>query len=294
MPARIELPDGIELHCVDEGNGPPLLLLHGGMGDLDSWAAQRAAFKARYRVVAFSRRHSSPNRNPPPVAHSIDIDVADLQAVMQRLQTGPAHLVGTSSGASLALAFALRYRAQVRSLVLAEPPLHRWACRTPEGEGLFTAFIDAAWHPAAEAFAQDDDRRALQLLTDGIWGQALFDTLPPQRIAHALRNAAAMKAQLQAPQPFHDVSRRAVAQLVLPVLLVNGSRCSALHRCVVDELALVLPSARRAVIAGAAHGAPIEQPRRFNSAVLAFLDGVDIAPRGAGRVRSRRTTAQSE
>lgn len=278
VPARIELPSGVELHCLDEGNGPPLLLLHGGMGDLDSWAAQRAAFKSRYRVVAFSRRHSSPNRNPPPVGHSIDVDIADLHALMGRLQTGPAHLVGTSYGASVALAFALRHRAQARSLVLAEPPLHRWACRTQEGKALFTAFIDRAWRPAADAFAQGNDRRALQLLTDGIWGRPLFDTLPSRRIAHALRNAAAMKVQLQAPTPFHDVSRSDVAQLAMPVLLVNGALSSALHRCVVDELALVLPAARRAVIEGAAHGSPFERPRRFNEAVLAFLDWADRVP----------------
>lgn len=275
---RIELPTGIELHCVDEGHGPPLLLLHGGMGDLNSWAAQRTAFRSRYRIVAFSRRHSSPNRNPPPVEHSVDVDIADLHAVMYRLQTGPAHLVGTSYGASVALAFALRHPAQVRSLVLAEPPLHRWACRTPEGRELFTAFIEEVWCPAADAFATGNDRHALQLLTDGIWGRPIFDTLPPHRVAQSLRNAAAMRAQLQAPRPFHDVSHRDVAQLALPVLLVNGDLSSALHRCVVDELARALPAARRVVIEGAAHGSPFERPSQFNEALSTFLDCVDCNP----------------
>ncbi len=174
--------------------------------------------------------------------------------------------------------FALRHGAQVASLVLAEPPLHGWACRTAEGQALFDAFIDQAWRPAAEAFAQGEHRRALQLLSDGMWGHPIFDTWPAARVDSALCNAAAMQAQLRSAAPFADLPRHAVARLAMPVLLLGGSATSALHRCVLDELAHELPAARRVVIDGAGHASAVERPRAFNAALQTFLRSVAVAP----------------
>lgn len=271
-PARVQLPDGAELHFIERGSGPPVLLLHGGMGDCQSWPAQMHALAPSYRVIAFSRRHSSPNENRAhAAAHSIEIDIQDLEAFLLVLNIGPAHFVGTSYGALVALAFALRRPDKVLSLVLAEPPLHRWACRTPDGTALHDAFMAEVWCPASQAFARGCDRLALQLLTDGIWGRPVFDTLSPQRLAAALRNAGSMKAQMRSPTPFHDLPRSQVAQLDNPTLLVNGSQASALHRRVVEELDGVMQRSRRAVIEGAGHGSPFEKPHAFNAALLGFL-----------------------
>lgn len=274
VPACVRLPNRIELHFIEKGRGQPVLLLHGGMGDCRLWSSQMTALAQRFRVIAYSRRFSSPNRNPALQAgYSIDIDVEDLMAFERMLQIGPAHLVGTSYGALVALAYALQHRGKVQSLVLAEPPLHRWACRTPAGTSLYAAFMQGVWLPAAEAFDRREERRALKLLADGIWGRPIFDSLPPQRLAAALRNVGSMKALTQSLDPFPDLPRAAVAGIAIPTLLVNGEHASALHMRVIEELAGVLPRSERAVIRGAGHGSPLENPDGFNDAVLGFLAG---------------------
>lgn len=269
---KVLLADTVELHCIDQGIGSPIILLHGGMGDAGSWAHQMRTLSTRHRVIAYSRRHSSPNRNPAPEGtHCIDKDVEDLLALQDVLRTGPAHLVGTSYGALVALAFAVRHPGEVRSLVLAEPPLHRWASATASGRQLYESFMAQAWQPAVEAFAHGSEKQAMRLLVDGMWGRPVFDTWPRDRIDAAMRNAAAMKALAQGRDPFGDIERAAVARLTMPVLLVHGEHTSALHRRVMSELASVMHGAERVEIASAGHGAANECPGQFDAAVVRFL-----------------------
>jgi pimeloyl-ACP methyl ester carboxylesterase len=49
----------------------------------------------------------------------------DLLALLRKLDASPAHLVGNSSGAYIALVFAMQHPEAVRSLVLGEPPCSR-------------------------------------------------------------------------------------------------------------------------------------------------------------------------
>jgi pimeloyl-ACP methyl ester carboxylesterase len=204
----------------------------------------------------------------------IDDDIDDLLALQAELNASPAHLLGTSYGALLALAVALRAPDKVASLVLAEPPLHRWACATEAGERLYAAFIDGVWRAAAEAFGLGLQRRAMQLLTDGMWGRPMFGSWPDERIEAVMRNAAAMKALAQSHDPFPEVERSAVACLTMPTLLLQGENTSALHRQVMNELGNVMRGVTRAEIPFAGHGSPNENPDDFNEVVILFLDSL--------------------
>lgn len=280
---HVTVANGVELHYVEQGDGPPLMLLHGGMGDAGSWAHQLRTLSKHHRVIAYSRRYSSPNRNAESDAgHAIRHDVEDLLTLQDALSTGPAHLVGTSYGALVALAFALQHADRALSLVLAEPPLHGWVGATPDGRALYDAFIEQVWRPAAAAFGLGLERRAMQLLVDGMWGRPVFVDLPPHRIEAAMRNTRAMRALTLSADPFPDLPRSEVACLAVPVLLVQGEHASALHRRVMVELAGVLRRPMQVQIPCAGHGSPSENPEVFDAAVLAFLESA-CDPRAASR-----------
>jgi pimeloyl-ACP methyl ester carboxylesterase len=269
---RAQLANGNELHFVEMGCGPTVIFMHGGMGDCRSWGRQLEGFAPHYRAVAYSRRLHSPNRNPVPAIHpSLDDEAADLDSLQRALQTGPAHLVATSYGALVALAFALRHPLQVRSLVLAEPPLHHWAGATLRGRRLLRQFMGRCWWPARCAFDEGNDDQALRLLTDGMWGRPVYDSIPAARRVTAFHNAAAMKLLVGAADPLPDLPRDAVKKLSMSVLLVQGAWASGLHRRGLEELAGVLPNALRVVIESAGHASPSENPLGFNNAVLKFF-----------------------
>jgi pimeloyl-ACP methyl ester carboxylesterase len=271
VPKRI-VANGAEFHYVASGTGEPLILLHGGQGDYRSMAAQAEALSPHYRVIAYSRRFHHPNDNPIPSDYGSGYpDAADLAALVDGLGLGRVHLVGTSAGALTALLFALEHPEKVRSLVLAEPPIHRWARDDAAGRPLYDAFMSGVWSPAGAAFRRGDDVAGMRALVDGFAGAPRFDGLPPAARAVALQNARFFRVATASPDPFPAVDKARVARLRMPVLIVTGERTVPLHRFVNEELAKVLPRAERATIAGAGHGAAREKPREFNAAVLGFL-----------------------
>ena len=58
--------NGVSLAYREVGTGEPLVLVHGGLGDLRSWAAQLEPLGARCRVIAYSRRYARPNEPIAP------------------------------------------------------------------------------------------------------------------------------------------------------------------------------------------------------------------------------------
>jgi pimeloyl-ACP methyl ester carboxylesterase len=272
-PTKVRV-NGVDLHYVERGRGEPLILLHGGQGDYRSWAPQMDEFSRSYRVVAYSRRYNYPNDNPlTPSYRSAYTDAADLAALIRHLKLGRVHLVGASAGALAALVPATERPEMVRSLVLAEPPVHRWARDDPEGSALYREFMGNIWEPAAAAFKAGDDQGAMRILVDGFGGAGRFDRLPPEGRAVAMQNSRFFKAATASAEPFPDLPKGKVTRLGVPVLIVTGENTIRLHKFVNGELARLLPKAERAIIPRAGHGAARENPRAFNEAVSKFLQG---------------------
>ena len=272
-PTRLRV-RGVELHYVERGRGEPLILLHGGQGDYRSWAPQMEAFSERYRVISYSRRYNFPNDNPLTSRYrSAYTDADDLAALIRRLKLGRVHLVGTSAGALAALVLAVEHPGMARSLVLAEPPVHRWAKDDPNGEPLYKEFMAAIWEPAAAAFKAGDDRGAMRVLVDGFGGAGRFDRLPPEAREVAMQNSHFFKVATALADPFPELSKEKVRRLRVPVLIVTGENTIRIHKFVNDELARLLPKAERVTIPEAGHGSARENPRAFNEAALRFLGG---------------------
>ncbi len=90
--------NGVELAYVEQGQGEPVLFVHGGSGDYRAWDQQMDAFGADYRAIALSCRGSWPNAKLiPDESITLDTFVADLAQFIRALDAGPVHLVGHSS-----------------------------------------------------------------------------------------------------------------------------------------------------------------------------------------------------
>lgn len=270
-PSKVRV-NGVDLHYVEQGRGEPLILLHGGQGDYRSWGAQLKEFSRSFRVISYSRRYNFPNENPLTASYrSADSDAEDLAAFIRRLKLGRVHLVGTSAGALAALVLATKHPGMVRSLVLAEPPVHGWAKDDPQGAALYKEFMNAIWEPAGAAFKSGDDEAGMRVLVDGFGGAGRFDRLPPEAKTVAMQNARFFKAATASSDPFPKLSKQKVKRLRVPVLIVTGENTIGIHKFVNGELARLLPKAERAVIPRAGHGSARENPLAFNEAVLNFL-----------------------
>ena len=266
---------GIELHYIKQGQGEPLILLHGGQGDYRSWESLMNLLSPQYQAISYSRRFNYPNNNPITAKyHSAYTEADDLAALIRKLKLGRVHLVGTSIGAFTALALAVKHPEMVRSLVLAEPPVHQWVRDTPNGASAYREFMTTIQEPARAAFKAGDDKTAMKFFVDGIIGAGRFNSLPPEGLASVMHNSRFFKANTLSSDPYPNLSKEKVKRLRIPILIITGENTIRIHKLVNEELVRLLPNAEQAIIPKAGHGSPRENPQAFNAAVLKFLAGL--------------------
>ncbi len=260
---------GVNFHYIEKGQGEPLILLHGGVGDYRAWNAQIEEFSKTYRVISYSRRFHFPNKNPLTAEYrTAKTEAEDLNAFLRKLKLKRVHLVGTSYGAFTGLIFALKHPKMVRSMVLAEPPAHQLIRDLPGGEAVYQDFMNAL-KSVAGSFRQANDREAMSIF-NGILGRK-FDKLPPATIEAIMQNAPAIKALVLSSDPFPKFSKEKIRRLKIPVLIVTGENTVKIHKLVNQELFRLLPNAKESLISNAGHGSPRENPQVFNENVLKFL-----------------------
>ncbi|HXX83279.1 MAG TPA: alpha/beta fold hydrolase [Casimicrobiaceae bacterium] len=107
--------NGIELNVAVEGDGPPLLLVHGFPDDHTVWRKQIPALVAAgYRVIAPDTRGCGDSDAPVGTRHyTIDLLVSDLVALLDTLRIDKVRLVAHDWGAGIAWALAMRHPERV-------------------------------------------------------------------------------------------------------------------------------------------------------------------------------------
>jgi len=251
-----------ELHGPE---GAPVLVLNNGilMNAAASWVAQTDAFASRYRVLQYDCRGQGQSDHPEE-PYAMEQHADDLAALLATLAIPHAHVLGISYGGEIAQAFALKYPAQVESLVLAD---------TVSEVGAELRLIVEGWKAAA--LANDPD---LFFLVTVAWN------FSPAFIA-------ARAAILQAARArYRDLDLAAVARLCDAFLAVNLT--GRLHDIRVPTCIIVgqqdhlkgagyaelihkaIPGSRLKTLPGAGHAVCMESPGAFNAAVLEFLDSL--------------------
>jgi pimeloyl-ACP methyl ester carboxylesterase len=271
-PQRIEI-DGVALHYMTQGSGDPLIFVHGGGNNLWYWRRHLEPFAERWRVVAYSRRYAEPNDNPAlDPSYAAPTDARDLAALLDALEIERAHVVAHSIGAVAALFLATRQPERFRTLVVAEPPVLRWARDLPGGEALWQDFMRRMWLPAGERFEAGDAAGAMRAITDYFVGEGTFDRLSERSRTRVLKGARDWEAFQRSRIPFPDLPREAIRALRSPVLMLSAARTTAIHHLVDDELARLLPDVERVRVADATHDMWLDQPEVCRRAAMGFLE----------------------
>ena len=267
--------NGAELHYVAKGNGPAIVFVHGGLADYREWLPVMEQLKGRFETIAYSRRHSYPNRdNPVNPDHSPISEADDLAALIEELGLKPAHVVGVSYGASTSLFLALRHPLLARSLTIVEPPLVSWLPGIAGGQPVYDDFYGRLVTPVREAFQAGDRDAAFRLTLEYFVGPGALDQVPPEVIANLRLNLRDWEVIFQSRNLLPDIAAADLRKLELPVLMLSGAASYELGKLVDAELERTLPKVRRVLIPEGTHDACVEKPDFCAREIGAFLDGL--------------------
>jgi len=268
--------DGVELAVLDEGEGHPVLLLHGFPDSSRLWRHQVAALSAAgMRAIVPDLRGFGESDKPAAVEeYAVARSVADMVAILDTLAIDRAHVVGHDFGAVVAWVLAALVPERVDHLVVmsvGHPATGR--LRTMEDR-------ERAWYQllfqfpdVAEALLQRDDWKLLRelLREDGDVEQYFDDLSRPGALTAGLNwyranLAPQLELQRRTPPP-------AVAAATLG-LWSSGDNYLTEHRMIRSREHVTGPW-RYERIDDASHWMQLDEPERVNELLLEFLGARD-------------------
>jgi pimeloyl-ACP methyl ester carboxylesterase len=268
MERWVDVPGG-RLFVVDEGAGPPIVLLHPGIGDLRAWDLLAPILVASgYRAIRYDRRgFGRSTTDDVPFSNR-----ADAIAVLDALEVERAVLVGNSAGGQVAFDTAIEHPGRIVAVVGVAAGLGGFEGEPTADEiALFEELErnEEAEDPDVDAVVELD----LRLWVDGP-GQ------PPDRVAPAVRDLVrAMDAPLYGrdrprgrPIVLDPPADARLADLRCPVLAIAGDLDVSDVAQTAHHLAERAPDAGAVILPGVAHVIELEAPEPLARLILTFLE----------------------
>ncbi len=258
-----------DMSYLDLGAGPPLVCIHGSVGDFRSWAPVLGPLTRRHRVIAPSLRHFFPEHwDGRGGDFTIAQHVADMIAFIEGLELGKVDLMGHSRGGHIALRVAQQRPDLLRRLVLAEPggelDASLGAAPPPAGQSMRDRTI-----AAAERIKAGDAEAGLQSFIDGIDGPGAWQRKNPVERQRIRDNAFTLLGQIDEQRPLF--TRADAEEIRLPTLFVGGANTKGNLPVVLRALAAHVAGARTELLAETTHSMMDQSPERFSAVVLDFL-----------------------
>src|SRR5512135_1076345 len=273
--------NGMRFHYQRTGSGPDVVLVHGLTGDLSIWYLCRAmqVLGGSHRVTAYDLRGHGYSDAPPDGYTSAD-HAGDLVALMDQLGIDRASVIGHSFGGVIALHAAVLAAERVEAVVLSDPyfPALRhledvsrwghWRDFRQEAHEAGVELSDEHWYDLGRFFDQVlhlDGERLLR------FRQAVG--LPAlNRLLRLGRTTCGDDSKVEA-----GLTVERIARVDLPVLALYGE--SSPFLATAAYLEAHLSQCRTAIVPGAKHRAPEENPEGFLRLLREFLARL---PRPAG------------
>src|SRR4029077_15128186 len=113
--------NGYDMAYLEVGEGPPLVCVHGTLGDFRTWYAVLGPLSKRHRVVAVSLRHFFPEHwDGVGDDYRMAQHVADVIAFIEQIDPKPVDLMGNPRGGHIAFRVAQQRPDLLRDVVLAD------------------------------------------------------------------------------------------------------------------------------------------------------------------------------
>lgn len=262
--------EGVRVHFVDQGEGAPIVLLHGFAGSSFSWRHVIPLLAANHRVIAvdfpgfgFSDRSTS-------IVLSHQRQAERVAALLDYLGVAQAVVVGHSMGGAIAQRLAIASPARVERLILvaavdaSAPPEWRPRRAWARTAGVASTSVGLKMAPLAAWMSRKSLERIVadrRFVTDDVVRGYVDPLFQPGTVACIVRMAADT-----ANEPAADLSHISV-----PTLVLSGASDPVVAPDTGVRLAAKIARARHVIVPGAGHLLAEEQPEAVVEEILAFL-----------------------
>lgn len=249
--------------------GPPLALVHGSWGDHHGWDQVVPLLASSHRALIYDRRgHGQSER--PSTQGSVAEDVADLAALIEALEIGPAHVIGGSLGATIALRLAIGRPELVQSVAAHEPPLLD-IVRDDPVHGPLTREIKGRIVLVASHLTAGEIEAGTRLFVETVaFGPGAWEQIPREMRQGAMDHAPTFLDETRDPELF-DIDLDALAKVGCPVLLTRSRQSPPWCAPVVARLAAAMPDAETHVFPDAAHDPMRSHPAAYAAVISRFV-----------------------
>jgi pimeloyl-ACP methyl ester carboxylesterase len=271
VPAR----DGVQIYGESTGrdDAVPIVFVHELAGSCRSFDLQVAAWRDKWRCIAFNARGYPPSEVPSSVElYSQGHAAADIGAVFDGFGLKDAHIIGVSMGSASTLQFAIRHPARTRSITLTS---------IGSGSDMKPGEFAANMEVLAELTLKSGMRALAEHYGSTPTRYRLKDKNPPEYknfieqlaagsplgITNTMRGVQQKRAPLYA-------HKEKIAALAVPALVVLGEEDEP---CIKPShfLKETLPGARLEVVPKTGHAVNLEEPALYNRLVMGFIEGVE-------------------
>lgn len=269
--------NGIKICYEIQGEGEPVVLVHGYAANRDSWIAQFGPLSERFKVIRFDLRGTG-NSSRSNIPYSLDMLADDIKGLMDFLKINKASLIGWLLGDMVVGKFALKYPERTNKIILLFTTLS-----TPDEAGpellkeSYLEVLKMLKEDPAKAFYQ----KARFLYTLNFRKQLEAD---PKKKFYGLWSVEDLiKISITNPSEPQDAENLAYAfskerivgnleDIKADTLLVAASHDRLTPKSIMEEISNRIPNSTFKVIEKAGHGAPISRAPEINKLIMDFLE----------------------
>lgn len=254
--------EGLAIHCVQRGEGPHLVLLHGIGGNTKLWRAQLEDLSDSFTVTAWDTPGYGGSDDPDDTNWEMADYAMRLAGLLDQLGIERVHIMGQSWGGILAQEFYRHHPERVRSLILSDTSAGGGAQSPAEREAALQARLTALDTLTPTEMAR---QRAPVLLTAEAPASLIAEVESVLAAIHPVGYRMAAIAAANAD------TRDVLPTVAVPTLIIAAEHDRVVPPARARELHAAIPGSQLVIIEHAGHLPCIEQPDVYNAAVRAFL-----------------------
>ncbi len=255
-----------------EGQGIPIVFIHGSWDDHNSWlpVAEELIKTATNPIILYDRRGHSAS-SPDKEQGTISMDVQDALSLLDALHIQKAHFIGHSYGANITIELAVNHPERVESIVLYEPPIFGMLKGQSEYKQILSE-VQSEMQKSKTLLEQGHiEQGTFNFIEKVAFGKGSWYSIFDQRARNTMTASyATWLDQANDPERL-NIKPENLNQFKGKITLITGSDSILVYPAVAKEIKQKVNSIELYTIQEAGHGGLVSHPKQTANIILQHL-----------------------